>query len=126
MTSAVFASTPSGGARIAAPLLSLSGLMRARNSAPSETGATFDLILGRWGEGAQPADRSSVSLEFRRTPQGPAFRVVDSAGRPAATSELVGRSLSRVEVIGTPLAKLAFEVVDAVWVQDPRIDELVR
>ena len=33
--------------------------------------------------------------------------------------------LGREQVVGTPLAKVAFELVDAVWVQDKRIREIV-
>jgi hypothetical protein len=88
-------------------------------------GANFDLILGRWGEGATSSDRSAVALEFRRTPNGPAFMVVDASARPAGRSELAGRALSREGVVGTPLAKIAFDMVDAVWLHDGRIKEIV-
>jgi len=88
-------------------------------------GANFDLILGRWGEGATSSDRSAVAVEFRRTPDGPAFMVVDASARPAGRSELVGRALSREGVVGTPLAKVAFDIIDAVWLHDGRIKEIV-
>ncbi len=90
-----------------------------------EHGAHFDLILGRWGEGADPRDRSAVSLEFRRTDHGPAFMVIDAASRDFASKELVGRALARSEVLGTPLATRAFAIVDAIWLQDARIEEIV-
>ena len=32
----------------------------------------------------------------------------------------------RDAVVGTPLAKLAFDLVDAVWVHDSRIREIVQ
>jgi hypothetical protein len=88
-------------------------------------GAHFDLIIGRWGEGADRSERCSVSLEFRRTEQGPSFMVIDSAARPVSSSELVGSILARLDVIGTPLAELAFNIVDAIWLQDERIAEVV-
>jgi hypothetical protein len=88
-------------------------------------GANFDLILGRWGEGATSADRCAVSLEFRRTDHGPTFTVIDAAVRPVAQSDLVDKTLTREEVIGTPTAKIAFDIVDAVWIQDDRIQEIV-
>lgn len=88
-------------------------------------GANFDLIVGKWGEGAIRSDRCAVALEFRRTDTGPAFMVIDASGRPAGRSDLVGEALSRVEIMGTPLAKVAFEVVDAIWIQDNRIREIV-
>lgn len=65
-------------------------------------GAQFDLIIGEWGDEAQRSDRCSISLEFRRTDQGPSFMVIDSADRPIASSDLVGESLARADVIGTP------------------------
>src|SRR5262245_28532805 len=86
-------------------------------------GAHFDLIIGNW-DGADRSERSSISLEFRRTDQGPSFMVIDSQGRPAASNSLVGKSLSREEVIGTPLAQVAFDVVDAIWLGDDRISEI--
>jgi hypothetical protein len=89
-----------------------------------DDGAHFDLILGRWGDGATKADRYAVSLEYRRTEQGPAFMVIDATERPIAHNELVGRALQRNEVIGTTLAIDAFELVDVIWVKDGRIDEV--
>jgi hypothetical protein len=91
----------------------------------AEHGAHFDLILGRWGDDATAADRFAVSLEFRHTEQGPAFMVIDAAGRPVSENDLVGRALSREEVIGTPVAKRAFDVIDFIWLQDHRIQEVV-
>src|SRR5262245_4699269 len=88
-------------------------------------GAHFDLIIGKWGEGATASERSAVALEFRRTEHGPAFRVIDASGRPAGRSDLIGCALTRDAVLGTPLAKAAFDLVDAVWVQDSRIREIV-
>jgi hypothetical protein len=88
-------------------------------------GALFDLILGRWGDGATAADRVLVTLDYRLTDTGPAFMVVDSGGRPAAGSELVGRALVRADVVGQPVAGEAFSVADAVLAQDARVAELL-
>ena len=87
-------------------------------------GAHFDLILGRWGDGATRSDRVAISLAFRQTPDGPQFMVIDAADRYVADSDLVGRALRRDEALDSPFAKRAFEIVDAVWLQDPRISEL--
>jgi len=88
-------------------------------------GANFDLIVGKWGEGTNRSDRTLVSLAFRRTDSGPACMVIDSAGRPSASSDLVGKALARNEVVDTQIAKTAFEIVDALMAQDERISELV-
>ena len=90
----------------------------------AEHGAHFDLIFGLWGDNTTRADRYAVSLEFRRTNEGPAFMVIDAAKRRVAQSELVGRALQRKEVVGTKLAVDVFELVDAIWLQDRRISEV--
>jgi hypothetical protein len=88
-----------------------------------ENGATFDFIIGKWGD-APSSERDAVSLEFRITEDGPQFMVVGASDRSVSQSELVGRSLSREEVIGTPLAQQVFAIVDAIWLQDDRIADL--
>jgi hypothetical protein len=90
-----------------------------------DRGALFDLILGQWGEGTSAADRVLVTLDYRLTDSGPGFMVINSTGRPAAGSELVGRALARADVVGQDLAAEAFAVADAVLEQDGRIAELV-
>lgn len=87
-------------------------------------GANVDLIIGKWGDDSLRSDRFGISLNFRMTDQGPAFMIIDSAERPVGSSELVGKALSRSEVIGTPLAEIAFRIVDAIWLQDIRIREV--
>jgi hypothetical protein len=88
-------------------------------------GAKFDLIIGKWGEGAVAADRSLVALEYRLFGTGPEFMVIDAADRDVAASELVGHVLHRSAVIGQPIADQAFAIVDAVLAQDDRVVELL-
>jgi hypothetical protein len=91
----------------------------------TDHGANFDLIVGRWGEEATAADRALVALKYRLLENGPAFMVIDAQGRPAADTNLVGRVLRRDEVVGQPVAKQAFAVVDAVLAEDARVAELL-
>jgi hypothetical protein len=88
-------------------------------------GAHFDLILGKWGEGAGPDDRVAVSLRFRRTEKGPSFMVVDATDRPTAQGGLAGAALERDNVLGSRWEQEAYDVVDAVWLKDERIREIV-
>ncbi len=69
-----------------------------------EHGATFDVVLGEWGEGTSGADRSVVSLLYRLAEDGPGFMVVDAEGR-----------------IDNPV----FAVTDAILEQDGRVAELL-
>ena len=87
-------------------------------------GSHFDLILGCWGEGSTRADRCAVSLEYRRTAEGPGFMVIDATTRDISRNELAGRGLRRDEVVGTALSEHVFNLVDAIWLQDARIKEL--
>ena len=89
----------------------------------ADHGANFDLIFGKWGEQALPADRCLVSLAYRLFNGTPQFMVIDGGGRPA--SELVGLALRRSDVLGRPIAEQAFAVADAILEQDPRIAELL-
>lgn len=88
----------------------------------SDHGAHFDFIVGRWGEGATPADRVAACLEFRQTERGPELMVIDAENRSVSKSPLVHRGLSRAEVIDTPTAKRVFDMVDFVWAQEGRIE----
>lgn len=92
----------------------------------ADHGAHIDLVLGRWGEDATKADRYAVALEYRRTDRGPAFMVIDATTSPRARKELAARALRRDEVVGTALASQAFELVDAIWLDDGRISEVSR
>jgi hypothetical protein len=87
-------------------------------------GARFDLILGEWGEGTDRAQRYAVALEFRFTSSGPAFMVIDAVAGDAPWGEVAGRGLRREEAIGTPTAQQAFDIVDALWLQDERLSEI--
>jgi hypothetical protein len=87
-------------------------------------GAAFDFIIGSWSEGTSAEDRVAVSLDFQVIDARPQFMFRDAASRPAASSALVSRALSRAEVIGIPLAAQVFRLVDAVWLNDVRIAAL--
>ena len=88
-----------------------------------DSGADFDLVIGEWG-GAPASSRVAVSLCYRITESGPGFMIIDASDRSVATSPLVGRALTRDEVIGTPLAADVFRILDAIWLQDNRIAAL--
>lgn len=76
-------------------------------------GAKFDLILGKWGKSATNEDRYSAALDFRLIEGTPQFMVVDAHNRETAGS--VGATLSRADIIGTPIAPQVFAIVDAIY-----------
>ena len=88
-----------------------------------EHDANFDLIFGKWGDEATPNDRSVASFAYR--PSENSFMVIDSRTRPAGQSNQVALfPLTRDEIVGTPLASYLFGLLDAVWLQDPRITDI--
>jgi hypothetical protein len=85
--------------------------------------ANIDLILGNMDDDSTPSERVLVSLLYRARPSG-GVMVIDGTGRPVDDREICRQAMKRDEVIGTPLAADVFALVDAIWLQDPRIDEL--
>lgn len=65
-----------------------------------------------------------VALDCRIIEGAPQFMVVDAHGRLPSAEDLAGSALTRSEVIGTPLAPQVFELVDAVYISDPRLEEV--
>ena len=86
--------------------------------------AVFDLILGKWGEAAEPGDRQAVSVAFRVLDTGPSFMVQDASVRRIGSSPLVSSALDHDAVVGKPIAPTVFEICDLIYLADPRIAEL--
>jgi hypothetical protein len=87
-------------------------------------GASVYVILGRWGDDATAADRFAVAMRYRNDAETRGLMVVDADQTSIATNPLVGRTLRRDEVIGTPLAEEVFELIDFLWLTDGRLAEL--
>jgi hypothetical protein len=97
-------------------------LMNWTESRPDHN-ANIDLVIGKWGEFASPADRKGASLLFNRS--GGGFMVIDAATRAFSSNQaLFTQALSRLDIVGTPFSKENFDMVDAIWLQDTRIDEV--
>jgi hypothetical protein len=50
--------------------------------------------------------------------------VIDGKGRPADDRTLCGQALDRADVIGTALAHEVFTLLDALWLTEPRMNEI--
>jgi hypothetical protein len=79
-----------------------------------EHGASFDLVLGKWGAEAAAQDRFAVALDFRVFEGAGSFMVIDAEERWSSGDKLAGSALKRSEVIGTPLAPQVFALIDAI------------
>jgi hypothetical protein len=87
-------------------------------------GANFDFAVGKWGEGATNQDRQAVSMEYRIFEEQGSFMVIDSASRPVADNSLVSAALAREQVMSSPYLKQVFALVDSVFVNDERLQEI--
>jgi len=68
---------------------------------------------------SQLRSSSAVQKRARRS------LVVDAGGRPTARGGLAAAALARDQVLGSPWEQEAYDVVDAVWLKDERIREIV-
>ena len=86
--------------------------------------ATIDLIVGKWDEDSTAADRKGLSLICRWVSEGLGFSTIDATERVQADGELVGYAYKRDEVVGTPLAQLAYDLVDVIMEKDYRVEPM--
>lgn len=86
----------------------------------------FLFSLGPWGEGTSAANRCSIAAVFGSRDDQPSFMIVDAEKLEWRDESLVGRRLKREEVIGQPVAKSVFRLLDAVWLGDPRVVEMAK
>jgi hypothetical protein len=86
--------------------------------------ANFDLVIGAWGDGTSPADRMSVAVEYKVVDTAPAFRIIDAALRPYANGKIAERALTREEALQDEYRAYVFAILDAIYLDDPRIDAL--
>lgn len=89
-------------------------------------GAAFYFILGRWGDGTTASDRFAVALRYRADAEATGFMIVDAGETSIGSHSLVGKALSREEVVGTPLAQEIFGLVDFIWLNDKRLSEITE
>jgi hypothetical protein len=88
--------------------------------------ANIDLVIGRWGEDAPADQRFVVSMLLTLRDGRPDVLVIDAPDRPIANkTELASRALNRDQVIGTPVAGEVFGLIDAIFLKDPRVPELL-
>ena len=89
-----------------------------------EHDASFDLVVGPWGDGTSPQDRRAVSLTYRASARS--FMVVDAASRPVNDPAVAAIALSREDVVDRPIAQQIFAITDAIFDKEERIEEIRR
>ncbi len=81
-------------------------------------GAWFNLVVGQWGNDADPTKRSHVALEFKLINRGPNFIVRNSSEANQDFSEIASSGSLRDDIIGTDLAPHIFAIIDAVYMSE--------
>ena len=87
-------------------------------------GAEFYIVLGRMGEGTTAADKIGVAVHYFVDADRSGFMVVDAAKTPIASDPLIGRAMSREDVVDTYLSQEVFDLLDAIWLNDENISEI--
>ncbi len=87
---------------------------------------SFLLSIGPWGEGTSGNDRVTVASILRFDQSRPDFTVVDAEQLEWRDQTLVGFHLRRDQVVGSPVAKTAFSLIDKIVVHDPRVRGLIE
>ena len=82
----------------------------------------LDFLIGPWGD-ESTNDRKLVAWLYN--PALMSFVAIDSDSRPTAKSPLCSEPLTRAEVLGdSALKAIATQLLDAVWLGDPRVQEV--
>ncbi len=87
----------------------------------------LDFLIGTWGDDSI-ADKKLISWVFDPTlEQVGGFSVIDSQDRPAASSGLCSEALTRAQALSNAdLLALSKQMIDTVWLHEPRLEELRR
>lgn len=91
-----------------------------------ERGVQILLSIGSWGDTSSAKMRSMVALECRMAAERPTFMVVDAAKMPWGDEELLGKGLTREQVLNDPAKDEVFAIVDQVTFEDWRIKNFLR
>jgi hypothetical protein len=84
-------------------------------------GIRVELIVGKWDDASSADDRSVVELACRLHEGEPQFMIRDAEPKK---DDLAAHALRRDQIVGTPMSKEVFEMVDVIWLRDDRIREL--
>jgi len=84
-----------------------------------DLGAEMVLSIGEWG-GAPPAQRVAVALQWSCPPSGPGCVVIDGPSSKWHGRTLLGRLLSRGDVLNSEVGEEAFRIADLIYAEDHR------
>jgi hypothetical protein len=85
---------------------------------------SIDFLVGPWGS-EFVRNKQLIAWLYNPMMAGGSFMVVDSAARPAARSDLCAAALTRQDVLAdAALFQSCKQLLDAIWMQDERLDEL--
>jgi hypothetical protein len=87
-----------------------------------EVGSSMTLSIRGWGDGADRAEKESVSLRWHKTPTGPGCSVVEpEEAFFREDRDFLGPMLTREEAMLSGRAAEAFQIADAIWSADARL-----
>jgi hypothetical protein len=91
-----------------------------------DRGVQFLVSVGSWGETSNVSMRRMVAIDCRMGDGRPTFMVLDATKVPDADEALMGKGLSREQVLADPLKDEVLPMVDQVTYEDRRIKTFLR
>ena len=88
-----------------------------------DEGASFEFVLGKWGDETSAKDRASAAVDFSIVEGAPQFKIVDAGDRPVSKSSLAEKALARSEIVDTPIAPDILAMIDVIY-QSESVSEL--
>ena len=79
------------------------------------------LGVGRWSDGADRSMRRRIGIECRIGEDRPVFMVIDANTLAWPDAEILGKAMTRSEVLADPVHELALQILDRVVVDDLRV-----
>lgn len=98
--------------------------VRWKPGLPEDHGGTWRLVIGDWRNNRNARRRALVGLVFSKYAGQWQYSVLDSELEGARLEGVAGIALHRDEIIGTPFAKHVFDMVDAILLNEPSLDEI--
>lgn len=86
-----------------------------------ERGIQILLSIGRWGDGTTGKMRRRVGVDCRMGSDRPSFMIIDASKMPWDNEKLLGKPLTKDEVLKDRIKDDAFDILDRLVIDDHRL-----
>lgn len=90
-----------------------------------ERGIEILLSIGQWGEGTSGEMRNRVGVKCQIDSAVPAFMIVDASTMPWNDEKVLGKALTREDVLTNSIKDEAFHILDHLVFDDQRLKDFI-